>query len=81
MTAYMALVVRFRHPPQLATPCGQRCALPPPLRCREGIGLLARISRHFVFGALQLRWLILRARLDETAVATARGAMSEENTS
>ena len=30
-----------------------------------------------VFGALQLRWLILRARLDETAVATARGAMSD----
>lgn len=29
-----------------------------------------------VFGALQLRWLILHARLDETAVATARGAMS-----
>ncbi|WP_447932547.1 helix-turn-helix transcriptional regulator [Sphingopyxis fribergensis] len=30
-----------------------------------------------VFGALQLRWLILRARLDETAVAAARGAMSD----
>lgn len=30
-----------------------------------------------VFGALQLRWLILRARLDETVVATARGAMSD----
>lgn len=30
-----------------------------------------------VFGSLQLRWLILRARLDETAIATARGAMSD----
>lgn len=30
-----------------------------------------------VFGSLQLRWLILRTRLDETAVATARGAMSD----
>ncbi|MHA3791202.1 helix-turn-helix domain-containing protein [Sphingomonas sp. YL-JM2C] len=30
-----------------------------------------------VFGALQLRWLIVRIRLDETAIATARGAMSD----
>ncbi|QEH79185.1 helix-turn-helix transcriptional regulator [Sphingomonas sp. C8-2] len=30
-----------------------------------------------VFGALQLRWLIVRTRLDETAIATARGAMSD----
>ena len=37
------------------------------------VALLAGV----VFGALQLRWLILRARLDETAVATARGAMSD----
>ena len=39
------------------------------------VALLAGV----VFGALQLRWLILRARLDETAVATARGAMSESH--
>jgi DNA-binding CsgD family transcriptional regulator len=37
------------------------------------VALLAGV----VFGALQLRWLIIRARLDETAVATARGAMSD----
>ena len=37
------------------------------------VALLAGV----VFGALHLRWLILRARLDETAVATARGAMSD----
>lgn len=37
------------------------------------VALLAGVG----FGALQLRWLILRARLDETAVATARGAMSD----
>jgi DNA-binding CsgD family transcriptional regulator len=37
------------------------------------VALLAGV----VFGALQLRWLILRARLDETAVAAARGAMSD----
>lgn len=37
------------------------------------VALLAGV----VYGALQLRWLILRARLDETAVATARGAMSD----
>lgn len=37
------------------------------------VALLAGVG----FGALQLRWLILRARLDETAVAAARGAMSD----
>lgn len=42
----------------------------------EGGATLALLA-GVVFGALQLRWLIIRARLDETAVATARGAMSD----
>lgn len=40
-------------------------------------GATVALIAGVVFGALQLRWLILRARLDETAVATARGAMSD----
>lgn len=40
-------------------------------------GATAALLAGVVFGALQLRWLILRARLDETAVAAARGAMSD----
>lgn len=37
------------------------------------IALLAGV----VFGALQIRWLIIRARQDEQAVATARGALAD----
>ena len=37
------------------------------------VGLLLGV----LFGALQVRWLIMRARQDEAAVATARGAMTE----
>jgi len=40
-------------------------------------GATVALFAGVVFGALQLRWLILRARLDEAAVATARGAMSD----
>ena len=37
------------------------------------LGLLAAI----LFGAVQIRWLVLRVRQDEAAVATARGAMTD----
>ncbi|MBU7587608.1 MAG: hypothetical protein KAF42_00180 [Sphingopyxis terrae] len=37
----------------------------------------AALLAGVVFGTLQLRWLVVRARLDEAAVATARGAMSD----
>jgi len=40
-------------------------------------GATAALLAGVGFGALQLRWLILRSRLDETAVAAARGAMSD----
>lgn len=40
-------------------------------------GATAALLAGIVFGSLQLRWLIARARLDEAAVATARGAMSD----
>ncbi|WP_293844674.1 hypothetical protein [Sphingopyxis sp.] len=40
-------------------------------------GATVALIAGVVFGALQLRWLILRARLDETGVATARGAMAD----
>ncbi len=36
-------------------------------------GLLVSV----LFGAAQIRWLVLRARQDEAAVATARGAMTD----
>jgi len=37
------------------------------------LGLLAGV----LFGAVQIRWLVLRARQDEAAVATACGAMTD----
>lgn len=37
------------------------------------LGLLAGI----LLGAVQIRWLVMRARQDESAVATARGAMTD----
>lgn len=41
--------------------------------CIATIGLVAGI----MIGAFQIRWLVEQARRDETAVATAQGAMSE----
>ena len=42
----------------------------------EGFAAIA-LAAGVVFGALQIRWLVLRARHDETAVATARGALAD----
>lgn len=42
----------------------------------EGLAALGLLS-GVLFGAVQIRWLVLRARQDEAAVATARGAMSD----
>lgn len=41
--------------------------------CMASLGLVAGV----VLGAFQIRWLVEQARLDETAVATAKGAMRE----
>lgn len=42
----------------------------------EGAACLALLA-GVMFGALQIRWLVMRARHDEAAVATARGALAE----
>lgn len=42
----------------------------------EGFAAIALFA-GVVFGALQIRWLIVRARHDEAAVATARGALAD----
>ena len=42
----------------------------------EGGAALALLA-GVLFGAVQLRWLVLRARQDETAVATAKGALAD----
>ena len=42
----------------------------------EGLATLALIA-GVGFGAMQVRWLVMRSRLDQAAVATARGAMTD----
>lgn len=42
----------------------------------EGFAAVALFA-GVVFGALQIRWLILQAQHDEAAVATARGALAD----
>ncbi len=42
----------------------------------EGGAVLALFA-GVLFGAQQIRWLVLRTRQDETAVATSRGAMAD----
>lgn len=42
----------------------------------EGLAALGLLI-SVLFGAVQIRWLIHRARQDEAAVATARGAMTD----
>ncbi|OYY64787.1 MAG: LuxR family transcriptional regulator [Sphingomonas sp. 28-62-11] len=51
---------------------GERISAHLIIEAAVSIALLAGV----VFGALQIRWLIRQARHDETAVATARGAMA-----
>lgn len=41
--------------------------------CAAAVAMLAGV----LFGAGQIRWLVLRARQDEAAVASARGAMAD----